>query len=361
MASPEAVDAALEAGLRYVSDSMPGISRVRDGEQFMYIGPSGKPVKSSAVLERIRHLAIPPAYRDVWICLDPDGHLQATGIDARGRKQYRYHPRFREMREESKFQHMAEFGRALPAIRERVDHDLALRGLPKPKVLAVVVYLLEHSLIRIGNEEYARQNRSYGLTTMLTRHVKICGQNIEFTFLGKSKTKHRIEIHDRRLARVVARIQDLPGQELFHYLDEEGASRTVSSADVNAYLLDISGQHFTAKDFRTWWGSLLAFVELSQLETPRVSKATKRAISEAMTHVAKQLGNTPAICRKCYVHPRVVEAFGTGALSSFCLANSDAQQLADHAEELLKQFLTKPITGAADDDPPGIGTRKSAA
>jgi DNA topoisomerase I len=339
-ASPAIVETAEDAGLHYVTDSLPGITRHRHGSGFTYRRSDGSRIRSAKELDRIRKLAIPPAYRNVWICPDPDGHLQATGIDARGRKQYRYHPRFREVRDEDKFKRMLVFGTALRTIRAQVARDLAKQGLPKRKVVAVVVYLLEKSLIRVGNHEYAEANQSFGLTTMLTRHVRVHGQKIEFNFLGKSKVRHRIEIHDPRLARVIRRIQDLPGQELFHYLSENGEAVSISSADVNAYLRDVGGEQFTAKDFRTWWGSLLALMELSMQEPPASQAAAKRAVSTVMKAVAKQLGNTPAICRKSYVHPAVVRAFREGALAFDQSESQDSvDEMVASAEKVLLKLL----------------------
>jgi DNA topoisomerase-1 len=308
------VVAASDAGLVYVTGSAPGIRRVREGDGFAYVHPNGSKVKDKKTLERIRSLAIPPAYEKVWICANPEGHLQATGIDARGRKQYRYHPRFREVREESKFCKLVEFAQVLPAIRERVDKDMALPGMPRDKVLAAVVYLLEKSLIRVGNDEYARTNKHYGLTTMLNRHARVSGVNIRFTFMGKSGIKHEIEVHDRRLAKIVAKTQELPGQELFNYVDESGQWRDVTSSDVNAYLKEITGGEFTAKDFRTWSATVMALTSLAQREVPASQRGGKMAVTEVMRSVSKMLGNTPAICRKCYVHPAVVAAYLSGAL-----------------------------------------------
>jgi DNA topoisomerase-1 len=344
--SPAIVEAAEVAGLHYVSDSIPGIARRRSGKGFSYTNPDGSPLKDPQVLDRIRKLAIPPAYEHVWICPDPNGHLQATGIDARGRKQYRYHPRFREVQDENKFRRMRAFGEALSSIRTRIDADLARRELHKQKVLAAVVHLLERSLIRVGNEEYAKTNRSFGLTTLRNRHVKIEGSKIEFNFLGKSKVKHRIEIHDRRLAKVIKKLQDLPGQELFQYVDDDGQICTVSSADVNAYLREITGEHFTAKDFRTWWGTLLALIELGNQEAPDTKLGAKRVITKVMTAVSKQLGNTPSICRKCYVHPVVVHAFEEGTLADFLRTNPNAppdtvEDLVVCAETTLVELLRK--------------------
>jgi len=318
-------------GLHYVTDSTPGISRRRSGNGFAYHYPDGTLVKGANNLARILKLAIPPAYDRVWICTDPQGHLQATGIDARGRKQYRYHPDFRAAQEENKFRRMLDFGKALPLIRAHVDDDLLQKGMPKRKVLAAVVYLLEHSLVRIGNQEYARQNHSYGLTTMRTRHVKVVGADVRFHFLGKSKVIHDVEVHDRRLARVIKKLQDLPGQDLFHYIGDQGQVETISSVDVNAYLREVSGDHFTAKDFRTWWGSLLALSHFAEAEPPGSPTAAKRAIMQAMKEVAQQLGNTPAICRKCYVHPTVLTAFQENRLREFLSGGEFSSECAEAA------------------------------
>ncbi|HTQ12063.1 MAG TPA: hypothetical protein VMI31_18515 [Fimbriimonadaceae bacterium] len=298
-----------EAGLRYSSDSEPGISRTRSGMGFSYRWPDGRLVTDADVKDRIRRLAVPPAYQRVWICADPNGHLQATGFDARGRKQYRYHPRFRETCDCHKFERLARFGNELPRLRERVEHDLGLPGAPKEKVLAAIVRLLDRSLIRVGNEEYAKTNSSFGLTTMLTKHTTVAGGRIVFDFVGKSGIRHNIEVHDPRLVRVVRKIQDLPGQHLFQYLDDGGSPHEVSSSEVNRYLAELTGDECTAKDFRTWWGSLLALIEFSCMERPPTKAAAKRAVTDVMKRVSRRLGNTPSVCRKCYVHPRVVEAF----------------------------------------------------
>ncbi len=304
-----------QAGLVYVTDQIPGIRRKRSGKGFSYTRTDGSLVKDAATLKRIRSLAIPPAYVEVWICPLSEGHLQATGLDARGRKQYRYHPRFRETRDMMKFQRLIDFGEALPKVRDRVQKDLRKQGFPREKVLAAIVYLLEKSLIRVGNEEYAKENKSFGLTTLRNRHVQVQGETVAFNFLGKSKIKHNIELHDRRLARVVKALQDLPGQELFQYLDEAGETRSVSSSDVNLYLKEIAGEEFSAKDFRTWAGTVLALTELSVLEPSETKRGQKSGVTSVLKVVAKQLGNTPTVCRKCYVHPVVLEAYGSGHLS----------------------------------------------
>lgn len=328
-----------EAGLVYVSDQMPGLSRTGTSEGFTYRNPNGSIVRSAETLERIRSLAIPPAYTRVWICPIPNGHLQATGYDARGRKQYRYHPKFREIEEQSKFDRLLAFGKALPGLRATIRSDLGAQGLSKRKVSAVVVYLLERSLIRVGNREYAKSNRSYGLTTMRSRQVSIEGSDIHFNFVGKSGIRHRIDVHDRRLARIVKRIQELPGQELFRYINDDGQVCSISSADVNAYLHSEMGEQFTAKDFRTWWGTLLALIELS-LQAPPTSQAdAKRRIRGAIKLVSSRLGNTATICRKCYVHPAVLKAFEDGRLAP-CDAD-DPEELVKCAESNLLKLLAE--------------------
>ncbi|MGL4554210.1 MAG: DNA topoisomerase IB [Gemmataceae bacterium] len=307
-------DHARAAGLRYTTDDAPGLYRVRRGKGFSYRHPTHEPVRDADTLKRIRSLALPPAWRDVWVCSRPDGHLQATGRDVKGRKQYRYHPRWRETRDTSKFGRMVAFGRALPRVRERVEADLGLPGLPRDKVLATVVRLLELTLIRVGNEEYARENRTYGLTTLLARHASVTGAAIRFAFRGKSGVRHAIDLKDPRLARIVRRCQDLPGQELFRYLDDAGEARAVDSADVNAYLRDAAGDDFTAKDFRTWAGTVLAACSLRDLGPCDTDADTKRNVVRAVEAVAARLGNTPAVCRKSYVHPEVLTRYAEGRL-----------------------------------------------
>ncbi len=308
------VEAAEAAGLRYVRDDELGIQRRRAGKQFRYLGPDGVAVRDEATLERIRRLAIPPAYTQVWICADPDGHIQATGRDLKGRKQYRYHPRWRVVRDATKYGRMIAFGRALPRIRERVEQDLRLPGLPRAKVLATVVRLLETTLIRVGNDEYARDNKSFGLTTMLDRHVEIAGSTVRFRFKGKSGKRHSISVSDPRLAKIVRRCKDIPGYELFQYLDDQGQRQDVGSADVNSYLREITGEQFTAKDFRTWTGTVLAAFALHELEPFQTNVQARRNIVRAVEQVAQRLGNTPSICRTCYVHPQVLDAYLDGTL-----------------------------------------------
>lgn len=308
--------AARAAGLRYVTDAKPGIRRLRQDDGFTYVDPSGQPVQDERELERIKALGIPPAWTDVWIATSPRAHIQATGRDARGRKQYRYHARWREVRDQAKYDHVLAFAGALPQIRQQVEDDLRLPGLPRRKVLAAVVRLLESTLIRVGNEEYVRQNASFGLTTLRNRHVDITGATIRFHFRGKSGKAHQITLHDRRLARIVQRCHDLPGHELFEYVDEDGVTHTVESEDVNEYLREITQQDLTAKDFRTWGGTILAAGALASLGPPASDADAKRKIAEAIKEASSGLGNTPAICRKCYVHPGVLDAYLNGSLAT---------------------------------------------
>ena len=309
------VESAAEAGLRYVTDTTPGIRRERRGDSFVYFDRDGKRIRDVEVLQRIKFLAIPPAWTDVWICPDRRGHVQATGRDARGRKQYRYHPEWRAVRDEAKYSRLLAFAEALPAMRERVDADLRLHGLPRRKVLATVVKLLEETSIRVGNEEYRRQNQSFGLTTMRDRHAHFEGaSDVRFEFKGKSGKVHSVQLHDRRLARVVKQCQELPGQELFQYVDEAGERHAVESSDVNEYIREISGSDFSAKDFRTWNGTVLATRYLRLCDAPGSASAGKKLVSGAIKSVAAELGNTPAVCRKAYVHPVVVNAYLEGSL-----------------------------------------------
>lgn len=305
---------ATEAGLRYVSDCGPCIQRVRSGKGFRYIGPDGKPLRDEAHLQRIRSLVIPPAWTNVWICPSPKGHLQAVGWDAKGRKQYRYHPLYRAVRDEIKFGKMTEFGAVLGRIRRRVEADLALPGLPKEKVLATAVRLLETTCIRVGNDEYARANDSFGLTTMRDRHARIDGSKLMFRFRGKSGMEHSVELNDRRLARIVKQCRDLPGYELFQYVDENGTVCRIDSGDVNEYIRHIAGEQFTAKDFRTWAGTVGTIQELVAIGRCASATAGKKNIVLAMKRVASTLGNRVATCRKYYVHPAVLDAYSTSAL-----------------------------------------------
>ena len=308
----ESVEAAEDAGLRYVSDEQPGFSRQQKGEQFEYFDTKGKPIRDEQRLLRIKRLAVPPAWTDVWICPSPNGHIQATGRDARRRKQYRYHERWREIRDENKYDRLITFGKALPKIRRRLEKDLALSGLPREKVLATIVQLLERSLIRVGNEEYARDNKSFGLTTMQDRHVDVKGSKLRFRFRGKSGREHEVDVTDRRIARIVSSLQDLPGQSLFQYVDDEENVRDITSQDVNEYLREITGEDFTAKDFRTWSGTVLAAIALSAAGAFETKKQAKSNIKKAIEAVAKMLGNTPTICRQCYIHPFLLEAYLNG-------------------------------------------------
>lgn len=307
-------DAARSVGLTYVSDEKPGITRRRSGKGFAYRDRNGRLLKDEAVLARIRKLAIPPAYEDVWICPSANGHIQATGRDARGRKQYRYHPRFREVRDATKYDHMLDFARALPTIRDTIEKHVALRGMPREKVLAAVVSLLETTLIRVGNDDYARDNKSYGLTTLKSRHVSVKGGELRFKFKGKSGKEWNLGIRDRRIARIVRDCQDLPGQELFQYIDDDGERRSVSSTDVNDYLREITGKDITAKDFRTWAGTVLAALALAEFETFDSDARAKKNLREAIERVSARLGNTPTICRKCYIHPEVVHSYLQGEM-----------------------------------------------
>lgn len=316
MFSTDPLKSAAEAGLRYVNGYGPCIRRVRCGKSFRYIGPDGAPVRDPRHLERIRSLVIPPAWTNVRICPSPHGHLQAAGWDARGRKQYRYHARYREVRDQAKFSRMIAFGTVLAAIRRQVRRDLRRSGLPKQKVLATVVRLLETSFIRVGNDEYAKENDSFGLTTMKDRHVRIAGSKLLFHFRGKSGQEHTIELTDRRLAHIVKQCRDLPGYELFQYMDENGTPCTVDSADVNRYIRDIAGRDFTAKDFRTWAGTVLAVRELCAAGPCQTEKAAKRTVVNAVKCVARKLGNRPATCRKYYVHPAILDAYSDGSLLS---------------------------------------------
>ena len=329
-APPEGAATAKEAGLRYVSDHQPGLSRKPRGKSFRYLDRQGKAVRDPDVLARIRSLVIPPAWTDVWICAVANGHIQATGRDQRGRKQYRYHPRWREVRDDTKYERILSFARALPALRKRCDEELRRPGLPREKVLATVVRLLEVTLIRVGNEEYARTNASFGLTTMREEHVVVEGTRIHFHFRGKSGKQHAVDVSDQRLARIVARCQDLPGDELFHYLDADGKAHTIESADVNGFLRDVTGGDFTAKDFRTWAGTVLAAQALRAFEAFGSAAQAKRNVVAAIKQVAGRLGNTPTVCRKCYVHPLIVETYLHGEL---------VETLRHRAESMLRDEL----------------------
>ena len=306
--------AARAASLRYVSDATPGITRRRVGTGFAYRDPGGHLIRDRAVLRRIKALAVPPAWRDVWICPYANGHVQAVGRDARGRKQYRYHARWRSVRDEAKYGRLLLFGRVLPRIRARVDADLAQPSLPRTRILAALVRLLETTLARVGNPEYARDNKSFGLTTLRNRHAKINGGSIELDFRGKHGIAHHLAIRDARLARIVRRCQDLPGQELFQYVDEAGERHALGSQDVNEYLREIAGEDVTAKDFRTWAATNLAALALHECAAATSEAAAKQNMLRAIDAVAKLLGNTPTVCRKCYIHPAIFEGYLDGSL-----------------------------------------------
>jgi DNA topoisomerase-1 len=348
--APDMLEAAKEAGLRYATDERPGIRRQKHARGFRYVDPDGKAVTDARELKRVKRLAIPPAWTEVWIATDPRAHLQATGRDAKGRKQYRYHERFREVRDEAKYERMLEFAHALPRIRVRVDSDLGASGLPKEKVLATIVRLLETTLIRVGNAEYAKDNDSFGLTTLREKHVEVDGARVRFRFRGKSGKDHDVDVRDRRVARVIEELQELPGQELFIYLDEDGEVRRVDSDDVNAYLREIAGKDFTAKDFRTWAGTVLAAHSLAAIEPVENIRHARRNITAAVERVAARLGNTPAICRKCYIHPAIVESYIDGDLARALGTRADPEPAADDlpAEEArLLRFLERRIAGAS--------------
>ncbi|WP_275170245.1 DNA topoisomerase IB [Bradyrhizobium sp. CSS354] len=312
--SAEVAATIAEEGLRYVSDSAPGYTRKRTGTTFSYYDKDGKRITDAAVIRRIKSIGIPPAYESVWICPSSNGHIQATGLDARGRKQYRYHPKWRELRDQNKYEHIILFAAALPALRERVAADMKRDGLPREKVLATIVSLLEKTLIRVGNAEYAEQNKSYGLTTMRRKHVAVGRGVLRFDFTGKSGKQWKLRVEDKRIVAIVKRCAEIPGHELFKYLDEDGQPRTVDSGDVNAYIKDITGEDFSAKDFRTWAGTVLAALALAEFKKYDSQAEAKRNVVAAIESVSKQLGNTPAICRKCYVHPEVLNAYMSGDL-----------------------------------------------
>ena len=328
------------AGLRYVSDELPGIKRVRRGKSFSYLTPEGKPVTDDAELKRIKGIGVPPAYENVWICPLENGHLQATAIDARGRKQYRYHKKWREVRDETKYHRMIEFASALPNIRARVETDLKLAGMPREKVLAAVVRLLEETTIRVGNEEYAKENDSYGLTTMLNKHATVDGANVRFRFKGKSGVSHAIALRDRPLAKIVRACQEIPGQELFGYIDDEGAPRDVTSNDVNEYIKEISGGDFTAKDFRTWVGTVQCALLLAEHEYVETQSERKARLNDVVKQVAKRLGNTPAVAKKSYIHPEIIAAYTEDGTIGQLLRGKPAKGLLPE-EQFVVDFLKK--------------------
>ncbi|HLX55647.1 MAG TPA: DNA topoisomerase IB [Ktedonobacteraceae bacterium] len=340
------IEVARFAGLRYVTDTSPGIQRKRAGKNFSYIGLDGKSIRDAKELARIKSLAIPPAWTDVWICPRANGHIQATGRDARGRKQYRYHPKWREVRDATKFDRIIVFGEALPEIRERTYHDLALSGLPYEKVIATVVRLLDTTLIRVGNEEYVRENGTFGLTTMRSNHVDVSGANVHFHFRGKSGKEHAIDVRDRQLAKIVKRCQELPGHELFQYLDIDNNLSVVESDDVNNYLQEITGQNFTAKDFRTWGGTVIATRTLQELGPFSSETQVRKNVVQAIKTAAAELGNTPATCRKCYVHPGIIDAYMDGSLLDFLKSHPEKELTKSNnglrpEEEVVLAFLRR--------------------
>jgi DNA topoisomerase I len=382
----ESVAAAKSAGLRYVNDHEPGISRIGSGKSFRYRGPDGRGIQDLATLGRIKRLAIPPAWTEVWICPYPNGHIQATGRDARGRKQYRYHEDWRAVRDENKYERMIAFGRALPRIRRRVARDMSRPGLGREKVLATMVRLLETTLVRVGNEEYARNHGSIGLSTMRDGHVRAKGGTLYFHFRGKAGKLHQIALHDPRVAKIVRRTQDLPGQELFQYLDDAGRPQKINSEDVNDYLRQIAGREFSAKDFRTWAGTVLAAIALGQFERFETKAQAKKNLVRAIERVAERLGNTPSVCRKCYIHPVVLDSYLDGATVDVilrqaedtlgrelpALSGAEGAVLAFLQQRLraskrrnpplftaLKRSLRRARTGAARPRPPRSPTRQS--
>jgi DNA topoisomerase-1 len=322
-------ESARAARLRYVTDQTPGIRRRKSGKGFVYLTPDGKIIRDTDEIRRFRSLAIPPAWRDVWICPLAHGHLQATGRDAKGRKQHRYHPRWRDARDETKYDRMLEFGKLLPAIRRKVAQDLRLPGLPREKVLATVVRLLETSMIRVGNQEYTRQNNSFGLATLRSRHVNVSGSSIRFEFRGKSGVQHAVDLDDRRLAKIIKQCRDLPGYELFQYIGDDGEHHAIDSADVNDYLRQVAGEEFSSKDFRTWAGTVLAARALGEFHNGDKKARLKKNILQAIEAVAKRLGNTKAVCRKCYIHPAVIDAYTDGSLLQ--VLRRRAKKPANHA------------------------------
>jgi DNA topoisomerase I len=339
--------AANDAGLYYVSDNRLGYRRRPSGNGFEYLDTEGKRIRNKQRLLRIKRLAIPPAWTDVWICPSPSGHIQATGRDIRGRKQYRYHDRWREVRDENKFGRLAEFAKMLPKIRRRVARDIRLADVPRERVLATVVRLLERTFIRIGNEEYARKNKSFGLTTIKNRHVTVKGPHLRFRFRGKSGRRHEVDMTDRRIAKIVSKCQDLPGQDLFEYVSIEDEVRSITSQDVNDYLREITNENFTAKDFRTWAGTVLAAIALNTQPESETKKETKANLKTAISAVAELLGNTAAICQKCYVHPAIIEAYLKRVqIPGLTEAVQPPERLNLHAvEAAVVKFLRTPVLG----------------
>ncbi|MDB5602151.1 MAG: putative topoisomerase [Xanthobacteraceae bacterium] len=346
-------DAAESAGLRYVTDERPGLRRRKSGKGFTYAKADGTRISDPDIIKRIKSLVIPPAWTEVWICPFANGHIQATGRDARNRKQYRYHPAFREVRESTKYERVVGFANALPAIRERVRRDMSKRGLPREKVLATVVHLLETTLIRVGNDDYAKQNKSYGLTTLKNRHVEVDGSDVRFRFVGKSGKQWSLQVKDRRVAKIIKACQDLPGQELLQYIDEDGKPQSVSSSDTNAYLREITGQDITAKDFRTWAGTVLAALALKELQSFDSAAQAKRHMRAAIERVAARLGNTPTICRKCYIHPEIISLYLDGRLAEEIKLEVESELRDDLAglqpEEVAVLAMLRPALNRAAD------------
>jgi DNA topoisomerase-1 len=362
--APERI-AARSAGLRYITDAGPGIRRRRAGTGFHYVGHEGRPVSHRATLARIRSLAIPPAWTEVWICPDARGHIQAVGRDARGRKQYRYHPHWCEVRDADKYERMIAFAGLLPRLRVRIARDMARSGLPREKVLATVVTLLDKTLIRVGNGGYARENDSYGLTTLRNRHIQVGGDELRLHFKGKSGKTWRLRLRDRRIVRVIRSIQDLPGQELFQYVDEGGVVRTIDSSDVNGYLRELAGADVTTKDFRTWAGSVLAALALDAIGPAHNATQARSNVRRAIEAVAARLGNTPAVCRTSYVHPQVVEAYLEGAVPTLvrrpgCKARSGLPDEEDAVLRMLQRRLRSRRGSPATRRPHGHRARERA-
>ena len=354
MASPRITEhrrTAARAGLRYVTDGFAGITRRRSGTGWTYFAPNGARIRDAEKRRRLNKLAIPPAWTDVWICPDPDGHIQATARDARGRKQYRYHASYREARDRSKFRHMLEFSEVLPQLRSRIERDLKSDELTRDQVLATVIRLLDKTLIRVGNDEYARENHSFGLTTLRRRHVKVSGTAVRFAFRGKSGVEHNVSVIDARIARIVQRCQEIPGFELFQYLDEEGKRQAITSDDVNAHLREITGRDVTAKDFRTWGGTMAAAIALQSMGVAASKREADRNILLALDIVRERLGNTRAVCRKYYVHPALIEAYRMGRTVPLAPVNG-RQYVRRHKEAALRrdevavlQFLQEELDG----------------
>jgi DNA topoisomerase-1 len=353
-ASPEALSSAERAGLCYVSDRVPGIRRVKNGRGFRYLDARGKVVRDGATLRRIRALVIPPAWTEVWICPDPQGHIQAVGRDARARKQYRYHARWRSVRDETKYERIFDFAAALPKLRARCERELNKPGLSRDKVLSAVVCLLEQTLIRVGNEEYTRLNQSFGLTTLRDHHARIRGSEVLFRFRGKSGKDHQVRVNDRRLANIVKRCRDLPGEELFQYVDDEGVQRSVGSSDVNEFLRSVTGQDFTAKDFRTWAATVLAATALHECGIPPTARGAKKRIVEVVKRTAERLGNTPSVCKKSYIHPLVLDAYARGeCMPRFRVAGSSQGSALRADEKAVVAFLRRLTSRHAAEQAPG--------